>query len=142
MPLRIPREVSVASADQAEATQDSDVATWQLATIGLVGGLLSGLLGIGGGTIMVPLLVLWAGVGQRKAHAVSLAAIIPISVLAIGAYGAAGAVDWPVATALIAGSLVGARTGAGLLSRLRDTTLKALFGGFLLVAAALILAKR
>lgn len=130
------------AASQTDKTEESDVALWRLLTIGLVGGLLSGLLGIGGGTIMVPLLVLWAGVGQRKAHAVSLGAIIPISVLAIGAYGAAGAVDWPVAAALIAGSLLGARTGAGLLSRLPETTLKALFGGFLLVAAALILAKR
>ena len=51
----------------------------RLATIGGAGGLLSGLLGVGGGVIMVPLLVLWAGYRQRDAHALSLGAIIPIS---------------------------------------------------------------
>ena len=51
----------------------------RLGAIGLAGGLFSGLLGVGGGVVMVPLLVLWGGYGQRDAHAVSLGAIIPIS---------------------------------------------------------------
>src|SRR5262245_25622350 len=62
----------------------------QLVAIGVAGGLLSGLLGVGGGVVMVPLLVLWAGYGQRDAHAMSLGAIIPISVAGILTFGVAG----------------------------------------------------
>lgn len=89
---------------------------------------------------MVPLLVLWLGINQRLTHAVSLGAIIPISIVVTSAYGVAGAVDWKLASP-IAGSLFGAWTGAGLLSRLPEASLKLLFGAFLLVAAAMMLVK-
>src|SRR5712691_10888834 len=72
----------------------------QLVAIGVVGGLLSGLLGVGGGVIMVPLLVFWARFGQRDAHAASLGAIIPISVAGALTYGVAGRVHWLDAAAL------------------------------------------
>ena len=51
----------------------------QLVAIGVVGGLLSGLLGVGGGVVMVPLLVLWAGSGSATRTPRPLGAIIPIS---------------------------------------------------------------
>jgi len=82
----------------------------KLAAIGVCGGLLSGLLGVGGGVVMVPLLVLWASYGQRDAHAISLGAIIPISIAGIATYGIAGEVRWWDALALAAGSIVGAQT--------------------------------
>ena len=84
----------------------------KLIVIGLVGGLLSGLLGVGGGIIMVPLLVFWAAYGQRDAHALSLGAIIPISIAGIATFGVAGQVHWWDAVGLAAGSIVGARFGA------------------------------
>src|SRR5439155_17635113 len=86
----------------------------ELVAIGLAGGLLSGLLGVGGGIVMVPLLVLWARFGQRDAHAASLGAIIPISIAGIATYGIAGEVKIGPAIALAAGSVFGARLGAGL----------------------------
>ena len=85
----------------------------KLLAIGLGGGLLSGLLGVGGGIIMVPLLVLWAAYSQRDAHALSLGAIIPISIAGIATYGVAGEVRYWQALGLAAGSIVGARIGAG-----------------------------
>ena len=110
----------------------------ELVAIGALGGALSGLLGVGGGIVMVPLLVLWARYGQRDAHAASLGAIIPISVAGIATYGIAGQVKvWP-AIALAAGSIVGARMGASLLARLDERLLKALFGAFLLGVAVLM----
>lgn len=109
-----------------------------LPAIGLVGGFMSGLLGIGGGTVMVPLMVLLAGIGQRDAHAMSLAAIIPISIAAIAIYGGAGKGDIVAAAALTAGAIIGARTGAGLLAKAPDRALKAAFGAFMLIAAASI----
>ena len=105
--------------------------TARLATIGVAGGLLSGLLGVGGGVIMVPLLVLWAGYRQRDAHALSLGAIIPISLAGVITYGAAGKVRVGYAVALAVGAIVGARLGAGLLARIEERPLKLVFGLFL-----------
>jgi uncharacterized membrane protein YfcA len=114
----------------------------QLAAIGLAGGVLSGLLGVGGGIVMVPLLVLRAGYAQRDAHAMSLGAIVPISVAGILTYGIAGEVRLPEALALAAGAIGGARIGAGLLSRLDDRTLKLAFGSFLVAVAILMAVRR
>jgi uncharacterized membrane protein YfcA len=111
----------------------------RLATIGGIGGLLSGLLGVGGGLIMVPLLVLWAGFRQRDAHAMSLGAIIPISLASVITFGAAGEVRVGYAVALTIGSMAGARVGAGLLSRIPERPLKIVFGLFVAGAAILTL---
>jgi uncharacterized membrane protein YfcA len=105
---------------------------------GLLGGLFSGLLGIGGGTVMVPLMVLWTGQKQRDAHAISLGAIIPISIAAIAVYGGAGQVDLGDAVGLTIGAVLGARLGARVLSRAPERPLKIAFGVFLLVAAVSI----
>jgi len=110
----------------------------QLLAIGLAGGVLSGLLGVGGGIVMVPLLVIWAGYAQRDAHAMSLGAIVPISVAGVLTYGIAGQVRLPEAIALAVGAVVGARVGAGLLSRLGDRPLKLAFGSFLIAVAVLM----
>jgi len=110
----------------------------KLLAIGLGGGLLSGLLGVGGGVIMVPLLVLWAGYAQREAHAMSLGAIIPISMAGIATYGVAGEVRWWEAIALAAGSIVGAQTGARILTQIDERLLRVVFGIFLLGVAVLM----
>jgi uncharacterized protein len=110
----------------------------KLLAIGLGGGLLSGLLGVGGGIVMVPLLVLWAAYSQRDAHAISLGAIIPISIAGIATYGVAGEVRYWQALGLAAGSIVGARTGAALLARIDERLLKVLFGTFLVGVAVLL----
>jgi uncharacterized membrane protein YfcA len=110
----------------------------KLLTTGVGGGLLSGLLGVGGGIVMVPLLVLWAVYSQRDAHALSLGAIIPISIAGIAAYGVAGEVRYGTAIALAAGSIVGARIGAGWLARIDERLLKIVFGTFLVGVAVLM----
>ena len=109
--------------------------------IGLAGGLLSGLLGVGGGIVMVPLLVFWAAYGQRDAHAVSLGAIIPISCASVLTYGVAGQVRPWEALALAAGSIVGARIGAGALARIEERPLKLVFGLFLGAVSVLMLVR-
>ena len=107
----------------------------QLVAIGLAGGLLSGLLGVGGGVVMVPLLVLWAGYDQRDAHATSIGAIIPISIAGILTFGIAGRVHWLDAAALAVGAVVGARVGAAWLARIDERLLRIVFGCFLVVVA-------
>jgi uncharacterized membrane protein YfcA len=110
----------------------------RLAAIGLAGGLFSGLLGVGGGVVIVPLLVLWAGYGQRDAHAVSLGAIIPISAAGALAFGVGGEIRFWEALALAAGSIAGAQVGARLLARADERKLKLAFGFFLVVVAAIM----
>ena len=114
----------------------------KLVAIGILGGLLSGLLGVGGGIVMVPLLVYWAGYGQRDAHATSLGAIIPISIAGIATYGIAGEVRYGAALALAAGSIVGAQVGAGMLARMDERLLKVIFGLFLVGVAVLMAVRR
>ena len=113
----------------------------RLLGIGIAGGVLSGLLGVGGGVIMVPLLEIWAGYGQRDAHALSLGAIIPISLASVLIYGAAGKVRVVDGIALAAGAVVGARLGAGALSRIDERTLKLVFGLFLAAVAILMVVR-
>jgi uncharacterized membrane protein YfcA len=110
----------------------------KLIVIGLGGGLLSGLLGVGGGIIMVPLLVLWAAYGQRDAHAMSLGAIIPISIAGIATYGVAGEVHYLDALGLAAGAIFGAALGARMLARIDERLLKIIFGVFLVAVAVLM----
>ena len=110
----------------------------KLLAIGLGGGLLSGLLGVGGGIVMVPLLVLWASYAQREAHAMSLGAIIPISIAGIATYGIAGEVRYGTALALAVGSVAGAPIGARLLVRIDERLLKIVFGLFLVGVAVLM----
>jgi len=123
-------------------TPESDARTRnfyvKLAAIGFVGGLFSGLLGVGGGVVMVPLLVIWAAYGQRNAHAVSLGAIIPISIAGVITFGAAGEIRVWEALALAVGSIAGAHAGARLLARIDERQLKLAFGTFLLLVAALM----
>ena len=114
----------------------------RLVVIGVLGGLLSGLLGVGGGGVMVPLLVLWGRYGQRDAHAASLGAIIPISIAGIATYGIAGEVRLGPAAALAAGSIFGAQLGAGILARIDERVLKGVFGAFLLGVAILMVVRR
>jgi len=114
----------------------------RLLAIGVMGGLLSGLLGVGGGVVMVPLLVLWAGYRQRDAHALSLGAIIPISLASVVIFGAAGKVRLVDAAALAAGSIVGARIGSSALARIEERHLKLAFGLFLGAVSILMLVRQ
>jgi uncharacterized membrane protein YfcA len=110
-----------------------------LVVTGLTGGLLSGVFGVGGGILMVPLLTLWAGLDQRRAVATSLAAIVLSSTAGSVSYLVRGAVDVPAALALAAGSVVGAVLGAALLKRLPLAVLRWAFVALLVTVAVRLL---
>ena len=101
--------------------------------IGLAAGLLSGLFGVGGGTVIVPLLVLLLGFDQKLAAGTSLAAIVPTAAIGVISYAVHGAVAWIPAVILAAGSVVGAQIGTRLLPRISQTALRWCFVGFLVV---------
>ena len=88
---------------------------------------MGGLLGVGGGFVMVPLLVLWAKVPQHKANGTSLLAIVPIAIVAALVYyfgTSRPQVDVGFALLLSAGSVVGAYFGARWASRIPEAQLK------------------
>jgi hypothetical protein len=109
------------------------------AGIGFAGGLLGGLLGVGGGFILVPLQVMVGGMPEHRAHATSLAAIVPGAVVAVLIYGffTPRQVDWRLALLLVLGSVFGAYAGARVMTRIPERSLKAAFA----VALALVAAK-
>lgn len=101
-------------------------------------GLLSGLLGVGGGIILIPLLVL-IGFSQHEAHATSLAAICPIAIVGATTFALADEVEYGLAVALAAGSLIGAPVGARVMAGLPERWLKIVFGVVMIVAGAVLL---
>jgi uncharacterized membrane protein YfcA len=98
------------------------------AGMGLVAGILSGLLGVGGGIIIVPLLVGLVHLSQHQAHATSLAAIVPIGAVGALTFALDGEVDLEVAGLLALGALVGAPVGARIMARIEERPLKIMFG--------------
>ncbi|WP_309065500.1 sulfite exporter TauE/SafE family protein [Microbacterium sp.] len=119
------------NADQAITREPRAYLSFVL--IGLTAGLLSGLFGVGGGTIIVPLLVLLLHFDQRRAAGTSLAAIVPTASVGVISYAVAGAVAWIPALILAAGAVVGAQIGTRLLPRVSQTALRWGFVGFLAV---------
>ena len=82
--------------------------------IGVGAGFLSGLLGVGGGTLLVPALVLLWGTSQAMAQGISLAVIIPTAALGGWAYYKKGNVKKELLRGMILGAVVGALVGASL----------------------------
>lgn len=103
---------------------------------GALGGLLSGLFGVGGGIVMVPLLIALAGMDQRRAATTSLAAILPTSIVGSLTYLANGQVDLLAGAIIAVGAVVGALIGSRLLRRIPLFWLRWLFIALLLVVAA------
>ncbi|WP_243074517.1 sulfite exporter TauE/SafE family protein [Microbacterium sp. SS28] len=99
--------------------------------IGLLAGLLSGLFGVGGGTVIVPLLVLTLKYDQRLAAGTSLAAIVPTATVGVISYAVHGSVAWIPALILAAGAVGGAQLGTWLLPRVSVTALRWGFVAFL-----------
>lgn len=101
--------------------------------IGLSAGLLSGLFGVGGGTVIVPLLVMVLHFDQRLAAGTSLAAIVPTAAIGVISYAVHDGVAWIPGLILAAGAVVGAQVGTWLLPRMSQTVLRWCFVGFLVV---------
>jgi len=103
--------------------------------VGLVAGLTSGLLGLGGGTVMVPALMLTLGLDIREAVATSLFVMVPSAALATSQHALARNTHWELAIPLILGIVVGAQLGPALGTRLPKKRLRQLFALVLLYAA-------
>ena len=107
---------------------------WFYIIAGLVAGIFSGFLGIGGGTIIIPFLVLIAGFTQHQAQGTTLAMMVPpIGLLAAIRYYYDGNVNIKAAVLLCAGFVIGGLLGAHFVSPIPDTMLKKIFGIYLII---------
>lgn len=106
-----------------------------LALTGLLVGVLSGLLGIGGGIVLVPLLVFAFAMTQKGAQATSLAAITLTALAGAVSYAVAGNVVLLPAGAIVVGGLVGAAVGAEIVHRLPERALRVIFAVLMVVVA-------
>lgn len=108
----------------------------KLAAIGTLAGVFSGLFGVGGGTVMVPLLVLWLGYGAREATGTSLAAIIFIAAFAAATQGVYGNVHVLDAVLIGLPAIGGVLLGTWLQQRLPTRSISLLFAAVLVASAA------
>ena len=103
---------------------------------GLFAGFLSGLFGIGGGTVIVPALMA-VGFSQRQASASSLLAIVPTCLSGVISYSWSGRIAWVPALLMTIGMLLGVQGGTWLLARMREVVLRWCFVAFILTLIAL-----
>jgi uncharacterized protein len=102
--------------------------------LGLVAGILSGLIGVGGGVIIVPALVFIFKLSQHTAQGTTLALMVPpIGLLAAWTYYRNGYVDLRIATLICVGFFIGGLLGAQWANRLSNVMLERVFGAALLV---------
>lgn len=107
------------------------------AGIGLIAGLISGLLGIGGGIVMVPLMAGWLGMPLKRVLGTSLATIVVLVIPGTIVHAALGHIDWAIFAVVVIGAVPGARIGANLALGTREHTLRLLVGSFMLIVAVL-----
>jgi uncharacterized membrane protein YfcA len=107
----------------------------QLAGMGLAAGFVSGLLGVGGGIIIVPLLMGVLRMPLKRALGTSLLAIVVLVIPGTIVHAALGHIDWAIFAALTVGAVPGARIGARLALGARERSLRLLVGSFLLIVA-------
>jgi uncharacterized membrane protein YfcA len=109
---------------------------WQYAVLGGFTGLVSGLLGVGGGIVFVPFVTTMLGMPLKRALGTSLVLIAVIAIPGTIVHAALGHIDWEIAFVLVLGAIPGARIGASIALGTRERTLRLLVGSFLFLVAA------
>lgn len=107
--------------------------------IGLIAGLASGYVGVGGGFIMVPLMLAVLDIPMSLASGTSLIAIMILAIPGVIEQGLLGNIDYLAGIAIVVGSIPGALVGARLVRVVPERQLRFIFGGFLLVAAVMLM---
>jgi uncharacterized membrane protein YfcA len=106
-----------------------------LIVVGLLAGTVAAALGVGGGIVFVPALVVLLDFTQHEAQGTSLAVIIPTALIATVVHARHGRVDWRAALPVALGGAVGALAGASVALRLDGELLRRLFAVLLVVLA-------
>jgi uncharacterized membrane protein YfcA len=108
----------------------------RLAAIGTLAGAFSALFGVGGGTVIVPLLILWLGYEEREATGTSLAAIVLIALLGVAGHGAFGNVDLAMGLLIAPPAIAGVVAGTALQQRVSQRAVSGIFAVLLVASAA------
>jgi uncharacterized membrane protein YfcA len=109
-----------------------------LVALGLAAGTLGSLLGLGGGFLVVPALILLRGMKPEIATGTSVAVIVPAMLTALWRRGSYGHVDWKIAGLIAVGAVVGALVGSWLSTRVEGVWIRRLFAGVLVVLAGIL----
>jgi uncharacterized protein len=117
------------------AIEERPIPAWTLALVGVAAGVLSGLLGIGGGLVIVPALAGMLGLPLKRALGTSLVAVVVLVIPGTIVHAVLGNIDWAVAVFLVIGSLPGARLGATVALGTKERTLRLMVGSFLALVA-------
>jgi uncharacterized protein len=119
----------------AEQTGWLNDRTIKLAAIGTLAGIFSGLFGVGGGTVIVPLLILWFGYGERLATGTSLGALVPICVIGTILQTIYGNVHYGTGLALAVPAIGGVVLGTAIQQRIPQRVVSLLFAALLIAIA-------
>ena len=106
--------------------------------IGLGAGVASGYVGVGGGFIMVPLMLSLIGIEMRQASGTSLVAVMILAIPGVIEQALLGNINYTAGIAIVVGSIPGAVIGARLVRVVPELALRFVFGGFLIVAAIIL----
>ena len=114
-----------------------------LIIIGLLAGVLSGLVGVGGGILMIPLLIIFLGLTQHQAQGTALFAMLPpIGILAAINYYKEGFVKWEYAFVIAITFVVGGYLGSKLSLSLPPQTVRKVFGVIMLLGAIKLISSK
>lgn len=103
--------------------------------IGLIAGVINGLFGAGGGTIIVPALNFLFNISQHKAHATAISIILPFTIISSYFYYKHGFTEIDVTLKVALGGIIGSVIGSKALNKFSDNYLRKIFGLFMILAA-------
>jgi uncharacterized membrane protein YfcA len=110
-----------------------------LVALGLAAGTLGSLLGLGGGFLVVPVLIVWKAFDPRLATGTAVAVIVPAMAMALWRRGVQGHVEWRTAGLIAVGAVAGAVVGSWIAGRIDPTWLRRVFAIVLALIAARML---
>ena len=109
-----------------------------LIAVGLAAGTLGSMLGLGGGFLIVPVLLLVRNMEEHIATGTATAVIVPAMIVAVSIRGNQGEVDWRVAALIAVGAVIGAVLGATVAPKIEGVWLRRMFAGVLVVLAGIL----
>lgn len=107
----------------------------KLIVIGFITGIINGLFGSGGGTIVVPALVFLIKMEDIKAHATAISIILPLSIISTFIYLKSNMINFDIGLIVVMGGIIGSFIGAKLLKKIPNLVLRKIFGCIIIITA-------
>lgn len=112
-----------------------NVKVLKLISIGIIAGIINGLFGSGGGTLVVPALVFILGIEDYKAHATAISIILPLSIISSFIYFKKDIIQYKIALIVTLGGIFGSFIGAKILNKVPTSILRKVFGSTIIITA-------